>query len=154
MSNSDTSPKSGQRVTLPTLYFTHDETRIEHIISDETLMQIAQGGRDISLPISTTALGVAMGYFQNFVSVVAAMRAGLPVDNWDGAGSGIFLVAATTFLIAIFSYRRTKFDMNALIARIRNRKVGVMAEPGRPFAGGEPFPGDPSISTDTSSTIE
>lgn len=141
-----------ERVSPPTHFFTYDEERIEHIITDEQLMQLATGGQDISLQVSIGALGVAMGYFQNLVSVVGSVQDSSPIGTWQALGAGIFIVATTTFIVATLYYRRTSSDVRSLIEKIKNRKVGVMGEP--PYVSGKPFPGDPSISTGTSSTTE
>lgn len=50
---------SSEWVANPTHLFTYDHERLEHIISDETLMQLAHGGRDTSLEVAICALGVA-----------------------------------------------------------------------------------------------
>lgn len=112
-------------------------------------MQLAYGGRDISLQVSIGALGIAMGYFQNLVAVVAAMQDNLPVSYWNAFGAAIFLVSATTFAIAALSYRRVRIDVDGLVRRIQARRVGVMP----PYEQGQPVPVEEAIATDASSTI-
>lgn len=136
----------------PTHLITHDEERIEHIISDEQLMQLASGGNDISLQVSVGALGVAVGTFQNIVNVTGAIQDGLPINGLQASAAGLFLVAATAFVIAALYYRRTSASVGKLTDKIRDRKVYRMAD--RPYEGGKPFPGDPDIPTDVSSTTE
>jgi len=144
-------PKTG-RVTPPVVYFTYDEERVEHIISDDKLMIIANGGKDVSLQICIGAFGVAFGYAQNLFKVVTDIKTSTPVEPWQGIGAAIFLAATAAFVLTAFYHQRTSIGVGNLIAQIRSRKVGVMGEP--PFVGGEPFAGDPSISTETSSTTE
>lgn len=148
MDNSEAQRPSEERMTAPVHRFTHDEERLDHIISDETLMRLAYGGRDVSLEISIGALGVAMGYFQNFIAAITALQSNMPIGYWNAAGAAIFLISATAFIIAALSYRRTRVDVDGLIERIRARKTGVMP----PYEQGRPVPVELAISTDASST--
>ncbi|NGO51629.1 hypothetical protein [Allomesorhizobium camelthorni] len=139
--------KTGQ-IAPPVTYFTYDEERVEHIISDDKLMLVANGGKDISFDICICAFGIALGYAQNFVNVVTNVKAGIPVDPWQGFGSAIFLAAAAVFTLTALHHKRSSTNVSELLTQIKSRKVGVMGE--APFVGGQPFAPDPS--KDTSST--
>lgn len=139
--------KAGQ-VAPPVTYFTYDEERVEHIISDDKLMLVANGGKDTSFDICICAFGIALGYAQNFVNVVTNVKAGTPVDPWQGFGSAVFLAAAAVFALTALHHRRNGTNVSELLTQIKSRKVGVMGD--IPFAGGQPFAADPS--KDTSST--
>jgi hypothetical protein len=139
--------KAGQ-VAPPVTYFTYDEERVEHIISDDKLLLVANGGKDISFDICVCAFGIALGYAQNFVNVVTNVKAGAPIDAWQGFGSAVFMAAAAVFVLTALHHRRSSTNISELLTQIRSRKVGVMGE--APFAGGKPFTADPS--KDTAST--
>ncbi|MFC6487539.1 hypothetical protein [Nitratireductor sp. GCM10026969] len=151
-------PKDGwaaqEFVALPTVLFTHDEARIEHIISEETLMQLAHSGRNRSLEIAIGSLGVAAGFFQNFANVIGRMWASQPLPNWDAVGALFFVVAATTTITFLISYRRNNTDTEDLITKIKSRKVGRIVEPGKPYVAGEPIAPVPSMEQVSASTTE
>jgi hypothetical protein len=154
MDTSDTSSVSHTQVAPATVLLTHDEERIEHIVSDDMLMRLAEGGRDISLQISLAALGVAVGLSQNLFSAISAIREASPIGQGTAVGAGICIAAGTLFVSAMLVHRRNGANVNALLDKIRNRKTGVMVERGNPYAGGAPFSGDPSMPAETSATTD
>ena len=141
-------------VSAPKTLFTHDEERVEHIISEETLMELARGGQDRSLEIAIGAAGVAFGYFQNFASAIGRMEAAEPLSRWEAAGAGIFIISATAAIIFLAHYRKNGTRLDDLLTRIKSRKVGRMAEPGTPYVGGEPVPESTAMEQVSASTTE
>lgn len=154
MANSDSSPRGAGQLTSPRHLVTHDEERIEHIISDETLMQLVRGGSDMSLQIAIGAFGIAAGYAQNMVAVIAAITADKPIGGWNGFGAAAFLLAFAVFIYASFLHRNNHTSMSDLVRNIRSRKLGLMAVPENPYEGGAPFAGDPAIPANVSVTTD
>lgn len=154
MSNADDGAAPQDFVALPTMLFTHDEARVGHIISEETLMQLAHGGRDRSLEIAIGALGVAAGFFQNFAKIIALLSASQALPPWDALGALFFVVAATTAITFLLSYRRNNTQTDDLVAQIKGRKVGRIVEPGRPYVAGQPVAPVTSVEQVSASTTD
>lgn len=138
------------QIAPPQHVFTYDEERVEHIISDEKLMQVASGGKDLSLEISIAGAGVAFGYFQNFWVAAGAVIFAEPVGHWTAAGALIFVTAATVTVVAAVYHKGRSRGLAELLDGIRSRKVGTMAD--RPYIEGEPFRADPTKPEPASTT--
>ena len=152
MVETDSKSSQPEPIGLPKHFYTHDQERIEHIITDEQLNQLERGGSSVYLEVAIGAAGMAVGLFQNLVKTVSSVQEGSPVEVGQVIGAALFLVAATTTVICLITYFRTRGNVSSLVGQIRARKIGVMTEPGKPFASGELFELDESIPTETSST--
>lgn len=154
MSNAGDGMAAQDFVALPTMLFTHDEARVGHIISEETLMQLAHAGHDRSLEIAIGALGVAAGFFQNFANVIALLWASQALPRWDALGALFFVVSVTTAITFLLSFRRNNSQTVDLITQIKSRKVGRIVEPGRPYVEGEPVAPVTSVDQASASTTD
>lgn len=129
-------------VLPPTHTLTHDKEARGHIISDEQLMQIAQGGRDVSLDVALGCLGIAAGFSQNLAFAISGISRGTLPSVWDVVGSGVFLIAATAAIVTFLYFLRSGRRLTTIIDEIRNRPVGLMGPVASPYVSGKPFIGE------------
>lgn len=128
-------------VVPPTHTLTHDTEARGHIISDDQLMQLAHGGRDVSLEVALAGLGIAAGFVQNLAFSVSAIIGGRVPSIWDAIGAAIFFVAASVSTVTLLYFIRNRTGVSSIVAAIKDRPVGHMMPTMAPYTGGEPVVG-------------
>lgn len=119
-------PESFPVVAPPNLLVTFDTERTEHIISDEQLTQLSQGGGDISLELCLAAIGVGAGFAQNLYAMAVDVTTAKVIGQWDALGALICVAAVTAALFNGMRYLSVRRDMKALVLKIKSRKLGRM----------------------------
>jgi hypothetical protein len=115
-------------VAPPNRYVTYDTEVTDHLISDDQLMRLVKGAKDRSYDIFLASVGVAVGLFQNIISVISSVIDGKAIDAWPALATGGFIVSATIAAVNYFSAKAVKADTDAIVTQIKNRKRGIIPD--------------------------
>jgi len=111
----------------PTHYVTHTKEIIDHWISDEQLMMLSRGGKDKSFDVALAASGAALGFSQNFISLILEVSSGKPLAGLAVTGAFLFVIAATIAIVAFVYYKLTAQSVADLVSEIRARQPAKIA---------------------------